>query len=397
MSEQQIKLSPEEQAKRLSDFKQKELEVKVARMEREHQRIVRDKTQAKDLEKLTFEITDDYVKKIVDKNNKKFRSADKKMQLIHGLPELSVPIPFYAGEMILIGARTGTGKTTACVNIAYSMIRQGKKPVVITNEESAEDFLNRLAALFLEKRYANLEKLDEDTRERINSLVPKLLKLVRVIDADFAKMNGLGIERLTNSIEGLKFIEKKLLQEAEQGKAFDAVIIDYYQKFNFSMEHPDMKTYECQEQAASIIENLRVNYPAPVIMFCQMNDGKEDEDGKDAPFENRIQGRKIIANYASVVIEITVDRAQSATDFKFHKGRNMEFVKGKIRAGWDNGKYVKFDEQFIQKVNQKKLEAFRRKEGLDETSDKGTTEGAVEGTTGSKQQVSDADEQTSVS
>jgi len=129
MSEQQIKLSPEEQAKKLSEFKQKELEVKAARLEREYQRMVRDRSQAQDLEKLTFDITDVYIKKILEKNNKKFKSADKKMQLIHGLPELSVPIPFYAGEMILMGARTGTGKTTACVNIAYSLIRQGKKPI----------------------------------------------------------------------------------------------------------------------------------------------------------------------------------------------------------------------------------------------------------------------------
>ena len=392
MSERQIKPSPEEQAKKLSDFKAKELEVKIARMEREHQRMVRDKSQAQDLEKLTFDITDVYVQKILDKNAKKFTSADKKMHLIHGLPELSVPIPFYAGEMILMGARTGTGKTTACVNIAYSMIRQGKKPIVITNEESAEDFLNRLAALFLEKRYANLEKLDQETRERINGLVPKLLKLVRVIDADFAKMNGLSIERLTNSIEGLKFIEKKLLQEAEQGKAFDAIIIDYYQKFNFSIEHPDMRPYECQEQAASVIENLRVNYPAPIIIFCQMTDGKDEEDGgKDAPFENRIQGRKIIANYASVVLEITADRRESATEFKLHKGRNMEYINGKIKVGWDNGKYVKFDQAFIEKVNQKKIESLKRKEGLNGSSDERRAEAVVTGAFGSEQSVSKTD------
>jgi hypothetical protein len=369
MSEQRVKLSPEEQAKKLSEFTQKELEVKAARLEREYQKLVRDRSQAQDLEKLTFDITDGYIQKILDKNNNKFKSADKKMQLIYGLPELSVPIPFYAGEMILMGARTGTGKTTACVNIAYSLIRQGKKPIVITNEESTEDFINRLAALFLEKRYANLEKLDQETRDRINGIVPKLLKLVRVIDADFAKMNGLNIERLTNSIEGLKFIEKKLLQEANQGNVFDAIIIDYYQKFNFSIEYPDMRPYECQEQAAAIIENLRVNYPAPIIMFVQMSDGKDEEDGMDAPFEHRIQGRKIIANYATVILEITVNRKESTTEFKLHKGRNMEYINGKIKVGWDNGKYVKFDKAFIDKVNQRKIEAFKQRAGLSESPD----------------------------
>ncbi len=389
MSEQQVKLSPEEQVKKLSEFKQKELEVKVAKVNREHEKLTKGQQQADDLKKLTFDIDDSYAQKIVDKNNKKFKSAEKQMQLIYGLPELSVPIPFHATEMILIGARTGTGKTTACVNIAYSMIRQGKKPVVITNEESAEDFLNRLASLFLEKRYGNLEKLDIETKERINQLIPKLLKLVRVIDADFAKMKGLNIERLTNSIEGLRFIEQKLLEEAKEGKVFDAIIIDYYQKFNFSMEAPQMKPWECQENAAAIIENIRVSYPAPIIMFCQMDDGKEDEDGSSAPFEHRIQGRKIIANYATVVLEIIAKRDECATEFKLHKGRNMEYIKGVIRVGWDNGKYVRYDQEFMKKVNQRKLEAFEKKEGIYGSSDERRVEGPVSGTTGSDKSLSE--------
>jgi replicative DNA helicase len=376
VSNQRAKLSPEEQQKRLSEYRQKKLEVEEAELELRHQRVVRAKTEAQDLEKLSLDIDDSYAKKLQEKNDKKFKSSEKKMQLIYGVPELSVPVPFYAGEMILFGARTGTGKTTACVNIAYSMIRQGKKPIVITNEESAEDFLNRLASLFMEKRYGNLEKIDAETKERLQKMIPGLLKYVRVIDADFAKMKGLNLERLTNSIEGLKFIETKLLEEAEQGKVFDAIIIDYYQKFNFSIKMPMMRTYECQEIAASIIENLRVNYPAPIVVFSQMDDGKEDEDGSSAPFETRIQGRKIIANYATVVFEIKADRENSTTEFKLHKGRNMEYVRGKIIAGWDNGKYVRFDEEFKKKIAQRKLEALKKKEGI--TDENSNTSGIEE-------------------
>jgi hypothetical protein len=390
MSDQQAKLSPEEQQRRLSEYRRKKLEVEEAELEQKHQRIVRSRTESKDLEKLNLDADDDYAKKLQEKNAKKFESSEKKMQLIYGVPELSVPIPFYAGELIMFGARTGTGKTTACVNIAYSMIRQGKKPVVITNEESAEDFLNRLASLFMGKRYGNLEKIDHETKERIQEMIPKLLRYVRVIDADFAKMKGLSIERLTNSIEGLKFIESKLLEEAGQGKVFDAIIIDYYQKFNFSMKIPTMKPYECQEIAAAIIENLRVCYPAPLVVFSQMNDGKDDDDGSSAPFENRIQGRKILANYATVVLEIIPDRENYTTEFKLHKGRNMDYVRGKIIAGWDNGKYVKFDEEFKKKVAQKKLEDLQRKEGVNGPSNASGIEGVISGTSRIEQSLPEA-------
>jgi hypothetical protein len=392
MSDQQSKFSPEEQQKRLSDYKRKKLEVEEAELEQRHQRIVRGRIESKDLENLSLDVDDSYAKKLQEKNAKKFESSEKKMQIIYGVPELSVPVPFYAGELIMFGARTGTGKTTACVNIAYSMIRQGKKPVVITNEESAEDFLNRLASLFMEKRYGNLEKIDAETKERLQKMIPGLLKYVRVIDADFAKMKGLTIERLTNSIEGLKFIESKLLEEASQGKVFDAIIIDYYQKFNFSMKMPMMKPYECQEFAAAIIENLRVTYPAPIVVFSQMNDSKDDDDGSSAPFENRIQGRKVLANYATVVFEITADRENSATEFKLHKGRNMDFVRGKIIAGWDNGKYVKFDEEFKKKIAQKKLEALQRKESVNGTSNASGIEGIISGATGGEQSLSETSE-----
>lgn len=374
MSDHVVKVSPEEQAKKFSEIKEKELEIKRVRTEREYEKILKSNNKVEDFRKLSLNMDDSYAQKIIEKTNKKHESAKKKMKLIEAVPKLSNHVPFYATELILIGARTGTGKTTACVNIAYSMIKQGKKPIVITNEESAEDFLGRLASLFLEKRYGNLEKMEAEVKERIDALIPKLLKLVMVIDADFAKMQGLGIERLTNSIEGLQFIEKKLLESAAAGHVYDGIIIDYYQKFNFSIEAPHMKPWECQEIAASIIENLRVTYPAPLIVFSQM-DGQDIQDGKEnkEPFEFRIQGRKVIANYASVVIEIIADKKRSSTHFKIHKGRNMEHVEGDIIAGWDSGKYVEYDEQFIRRVNEREAARIRREAGLDGTGNAGTT------------------------
>jgi hypothetical protein len=47
----------------------------------------------------------------------------------------------------------------------------------------------------------------------------------------------------------------------------------------------------------------------------------------------------------------------------------MEYINGKIKVGWDNGKYVKFDKAFIDKVNQRKIEAFKQRAGLSESPD----------------------------
>lgn len=344
----------------------KAFEVKKYKISHEYEKIVRGEAAKKDLEKLSlFEVNEKYIENLKEKTRQKFEYAKKKIRILPDVPEFSDAVPFYGGEMILVGAKTGSGKTTFSVNVAYGLLLQNKKVLVITNEESAYDTINRIAALFIAKRYGSFDKLDDATKEKFMELLPKIAQKVHVIDADFAVNNGLyNLPNLTNTIEGLRFIADKLLHELNNGNVFDAIIIDYYQKFNMSIQYPDKDVYECQAIAAEIIEELRQKYPAPIVVMTQL----EPLDNENKPFEKRIQGRKVIANFATCIVELRIDRENRKTEFVFHKYRNGDFPSNKLFVGWVNGKFVRYDSAFMEKIRAEKMNNLKKITGQGEGS-----------------------------
>lgn len=348
-------LTPEEQAKRLSDLRIKEFEVKAVKIDRDFSRIVQEQEKRESLKKLNIFSSDDkYIEVLAERSKQKFANAKKKMRLLGEVPELSELLPFYSGELFLVGARTGTGKSTFALNVAYSLLLQNKRPLVITNEEDSVDYLNRMAGLFISKRYGGLDKIDEETKNRLLDLFPKIASRLQVIDASYAINNGVNLPNLTNTVEGLEYIVNKLLQEQANGTVFDAVIIDYYQKVNSSIANPDMDVFECQARAAEIIERLRVSYRAPIVLLAQMEKGGGEDP---APFERRIQGRKVIVNFATVVFELVVNRELRATEVLIHKARNTDIPSEKILLGWVSpGKYVEYNEEFARSLAKAKMD-----------------------------------------
>jgi len=63
--------------------------------------------------------------------------------------ELTKAIPFTRENLYLICAYTGSGKSTVAANISYPLWKQGKKILVISNEESEQDILFRVSCLDL--------------------------------------------------------------------------------------------------------------------------------------------------------------------------------------------------------------------------------------------------------
>lgn len=381
-------ISSEDQARKLSEMKRKEIEVRNEKIERDHKNLETYRRRQEDLKKLDFfNLTNTFVKNLQESSRRQFDNAKKKMRILTEVPELSDVVPFYAEEMILMAATTGTGKTTACVNITHSLMIQGKRPVVITNEESATSFINKMSALFINKRFAKIDQMDEETKKRFIDLVPTVASRVSIIDAEFAINNGLNIPNLTNTVEGLETIVDKLIEESKNGRVYDAVIIDYYQKFNSSSRDPKLGPFECQEIAANTLERLRINYPAPIVVFAQID--KSTKEG--LPFEKRIQGRKIICNFSTVNLEMIVDKKLSTTRFDFHKGRNLDFPDKDIVCGWRAGKYVKYDQNFIDEVTTKRLSYLQNGDQNGQKNET-RTEGTFAGAAGGNKPVANPDE-----
>lgn len=346
--------SPEQQAREMAELRQKEQELYKHKVTLNYNKMKENLIEQKDLMTLSFgPNSQEYAKKIVEKSKDQLNQTKKRMQMLKNIDRLNKIVPLQPYEMILIGAKTGTGKTTACLNIVYTAIISKKRALVITNEETATDFYSKLACLFVGTNYPTLAQAPAETQQRVYSVVSELATRVKVVDADYGTSNGLSLKRMTNTVEGISHVAHALIKEYEDGvEPYDLIIFDYYQNVNQSLQNPTAKAWECQEQAAALLEKLRTHYPAPVVVLSQMK-----KEGKDeASFADRIEGRKVIANYATVVMELLIDRKSRKTDIVFHKGRNMEFPDQPVPVGWENGLFVEYTQEFAAKVARNKLD-----------------------------------------
>ena len=72
--------------------------------------------------------------------------------------DLSAIIPFTRENLYLFCAYTGSGKSTIAANITYPLWQKGKKSLVISNEESKQDVMLRIACIHLGLNFNDYKK-----------------------------------------------------------------------------------------------------------------------------------------------------------------------------------------------------------------------------------------------
>ena len=101
--------------------------------------------------------------------------------------------------------------------------------------------------------------------------------------------------------------------------------------------------------------------------MAQMN---PPDDQDRTPWQHRDQrkGRKIIADACTFVVEMSANFEDRTTDWKVWKSRFTESIaskrkkrgggeRGKIlKTGWENGKFVTYNDEFRTKVEAAKVE-----------------------------------------
>jgi predicted ATP-dependent serine protease len=197
-------------------------------------------------------LSKDQVSKL-QKDNREYIEAAKKATIFIN-PGFDGIVPFFRKNLILIGAKTGEGKSTAVANIAYSLLSSrnasGKvcRVLVITNEERAEDFYNRVTCLIKGWHYTNHNKFSEEQIDIFEKMISTLADSGRLTVIDDAYNNSHGV---TTTIEGIENVFESLMANEEW---YDAIIIDYYQNVMASQNDPRLGEYDVQAKFSRMLD-----------------------------------------------------------------------------------------------------------------------------------------------
>lgn len=271
--------------------------------------------------------------------------------------QFSGVVPFFAKNLLFIAAATGAGKSTLCANIVYSCLLQGKKVLVLTNEQWEADIFNAVTALIKGWTYQDHDKITDEERPVYIEYIEKLSKRMTVVGNNYGGATG-----CTTSIEGIQTLLDSLVEKNIQ---YDAIIIDYYQNVGVSKENPRLEKWQVQERLGIYLDGFKNRYNAPIVVLSQLKPSPKDAE---IDFKDRIEGRKSILNSATFAMEARADKEKKLTVWKIHKSRFKSIGK-EILTGWEKGKYVKYDSAFMEKAQQSDVEKLLKGSGNAEQKD----------------------------
>jgi replicative DNA helicase len=121
---------------------------------------------------------------------------------------------FHGGELTVVGARPGMGKTTFALNIAYNVVSKGKNVLFFSLEMNEEQLFLRLCSMLAE---INLNKIrsgllnDEEVEKIVNSYTKNADILERMVLVDNASYSS-DIMRIAYSMDNIDLIIVDYLQ-----------------------------------------------------------------------------------------------------------------------------------------------------------------------------------------
>lgn len=255
--------------------------------------------------------------------------------------DLTKVIPFTRENLYLICAYTGSGKTTLAANVSYPLWQQGKKVLILSNEESQQDVLYRIACLELALNFNDWKKgtMPISEQKQCLQLFPVISQFIKVVDVTYK--NG-----FTSKVEGVK----KALEQV-QTSDYSCVLIDYFQEVRYSITDPKRSQYEVLSDLATFLKMYIKQSNIPVVLFAQLHSLNKR---KIPELDGRIKMCPDILQAATVAIEVIPNFENKTTDLLIHKDR-FGLTGKKVVCGFDKGKYVPYDDAFKQKVQSAKL------------------------------------------
>lgn len=256
------------------------------------------------------------------------RAKSNRLEFIS--PAITELIPLVPSQqLMLIGARSGQGKSTCVANIACSLVNQGKRVLIIANEETNTNVFERIALLQagLSKYAYDHSRLSDPEVEQFKQIAANLTKSVTVIDTTYRND-----PRWVTAADRLGHLIDQYLEPHKRGeRVYDAVIIDYYQNIRSLTYKPKCEPWEAQSVFNGTLDNLKNVYNVSLILFAQLY----SEEKRGSEFEDRIKNATNIIEKATLAIELATDRENFSTIFAVAKDRSFGKQDLYIEVGFD--------------------------------------------------------------
>lgn len=258
-------------------------------------------------------------------------------------PALSAVCPLCPGAVYLMGAASGTGKSSTTAALAHGLFTQGLKTFIISNEETEAKILARIACIELEIDF-NLyiqDKLPSSYRKQVAHKILEIEPFITVMDDPIASTT---IEKI-----------ESILQEVDRSGNYSCVVVDFLQRINKSTTVPGIERTDALYRFKDSITDYAQHAKTPVVVMTQLVPLSSDETERNV--ETRIKWARGIYEAAASVIEIIKIKGIPVSNFYVAKGR---FSKAELTVSckYQNGKFIHISKNELQDIkDQAQLDA----------------------------------------
>lgn len=222
------------------------------------------------------------------------------------------------GNTIVVGARTGIGKSVCAVNFATAAALAGKSVLFFSMEMTIDEIMTRfvacLSGVSINKMVSG--KLDEN-------------ELKKTEDASDT-FNNMKITIDTSQDATIEYIRSTAMKKAQSEEGLDLIIIDYLGLIKYVGDRTDRQNQIADMSRA--LKEIAMTMNIPVIILVQLDNRLRGEEAEEEPTLAHIRESGAIANDSNVIILLhrRKDETKKASDIptKFIIEKNRGGEKG---------------------------------------------------------------------
>lgn len=238
----------------------------------------------------TVDLADSFVHKLEERERIR-KENEESAGGLQGIPSLlpgldEVTSGWIGGQMIVVGAQTGIGKSVFAVNCAVAAGQANKSVMFFALEMSRDEIENRIVSCYTGIPLNALKQGNVRNRDMLNNGLQQLREMKITID--------------TESDVTVDSIRARALKQAQSAEGLDMIIVDYLQ-----LMKPSSRSENRQVQVADMSRELKLlakSLNVPVMVLVQLTRPKDEEQMNALPNRFMIRESGAIANDADLIV-----------------------------------------------------------------------------------------------